>query len=725
MPTKRVRELLNDPEVMKLPVSEQRMLADELDPTIKDFTYEMFDAFTKSARNPNKRSQNETLSYQKGDVRPIEEIRPYVEKYWPDIALTAGGIALDKATGGIGSLAGRMALQFGGRAGIHYGAQGLQANIPKEISPFKYQAPQPTIPGSLGEGFLDYGADKLGKGLSYISESGGIKGAISLKLAEKLGLTSEEAVLAKEAVNAARKLGLPTTALDVMGESKLKDTMIGLLSRNTKRDIFEQYSKAMNTKLEKAFSGKFKTLRELKETPPQILAEEMRSNVLDARRIAYNMEDVAWGKLENATAASPFTVQYPKQVNIPESLILGPDGLQAIPASVKTVLEDKIVNGAIRVKDPTEFANVIKEGFDKLSDDPQAMFPQNGPLQIQIKNVRSIVEDLANMQPSLTPGGSEYITSYETTKALRNGLRKLIEVTSDDSSTAQLHGAAEALQGLLSKAEKESIGDPSLGWFPGSEKVYSQASAITKDRVSRFSGKTGGGIVAAGPKVSDPSTLGTDMIQQTNKALATLKGAEDLVAANNGDATDVATTYLQRAFNKSLKDNGTLDGKAFYDYLYDGATNQAILSSSKIFNANQRKAIRGLASYARNGKLDGGQGLTGWVDSKALYGTIALAVGGGSYAITGDPSSSLGMAGAMAVGIPFTRKFIESVILNKKGADLILKKLYSPGSKQASEKLTSQILKLLPRGTQAYLISKDGGFHNAEVDANGKIVTLQ
>jgi len=758
MPNAKVREFLADPDVMALDPATQRELASQIDPELGKFDEKTYNLFVENVRKPPSdpfkeqqmrslnpgRAKESFLEAGMKNIVPKEEniAVPISRQTWenltPDIIMGLTGEVLDKvignpkfAKGPIGAaLVG--GAKIGGRVLSHYGTQYAQANLPPEITPFQYRAPQPTLMGSTLEGVLDKGTSGLGNTLSAINKAGGVKNALALKLGKMFPKTEDEAEELIEASRFAKVYDAPNPTINALGSSPFVDTLIGLVPAKAKTDILNNYKRAMDRALSKAFGGKFKTVKALRDVSPEKLAKEAQQHVLEARRIAYKLEDTAWDRVEAVTTASPKTVQYEEVVNIPAVTKTNAYGQVSVvtPASTQVVLKDKTINGAVRIPNPVEFAQILQGDVAKLFDDPQAMFPQNGPLQTQIRNVKAIVDQLAEMKPSYMTNlqgqaTQEFITSYETTKALRNGLRKLLEVTHADSSQAALHGASKKLQALLSQAEAASIGDPNLGWFPGSKQAYEQAVAVTRDRVARFSGETGGGILAETRQISDPRTLGLDEVQQMNAAMGSVTRAKQLVAANNGDPTDVAAHFLKEHFHRALKADGTLDGEKFFNSLYDNSTSQSILNSDEIFKPGQRRAIRALASYARANKFGAtSAGQAGWWTSKIAYGVIALTTGAGTVALGGTSPGNLGLAATMAVGIPFGKHFIENFILNEKGAALLTKQLYGAASKQQAENITSSMLKMLPRGAQVY-VNMRGTFHEAEVDKNGKVKLLR
>lgn len=599
------------------------------------------------------------------------------------------------------------------------GASQVQANLPQV---FKYPTQPLTMNESLNEAALDRISGRVGEAISNsygaVRSAGGVKNAISLKLGDMFPKPASMAKDLPDALKFAEKYDADFPTVFALGKGRLVDLAEAAISPKSRIGIINKAMGAYDKALSDLVSGQVG----LYGRSAAALTQSIKQKLSTARTAIQNLEKSAWDRVDEVTQLSPYewnyqTMEIPKGINgLP---LLGPNGL---PLPPQPVMKTEKIFGAIDIGDakgPLDFSSVIKEEFDGLTGIPEDLFANNVPVLNSIKKINSLLDGITKTAPDSITG--RFITPYANTKALRRELQTVIKALDGNTSQAKMYGVSNKLQKLLSQAEEKSVGDPSLGWFPGSQTAYGQAKATTIERVRKFSPETEAGMLLQDADPAKPWTLATQHEQKVLSSLKSRESAERLVDAMNGDSTDVAAAYIQQAFHKAFDpENGTLDGKAFYEFFHDGATNQSIFESSKIFNAPQRRILKIMSSYAKHGKFSTGHGIAGWQDAKVQYGMFSMGTGAVTGILTGSVPAGAGMGAAFAVGIPTSRNFIEKFILDPEGSKLLINRMHATSPTQAS-KLTKLMLRMLPRATQVYLLNDSGAMMPGFTTDDGKI----
>ncbi len=709
------RLMLQDPDYKGLSIVDKRAAAAGVlgDSSVNLLSDDDFNTFVTNVSAPAKKQTQEYIKSTPSTSfrQQLEDFKQSLtdraqEGFRPGVTGIAGELA--RAATQSSRLGIRAPAPFVAATAANYLTGKLQTLLPN----FFGQGTEHTFGDALGEAATDriFGktSEVAGDLLASRLKSGSFKNAITEKLGTVYPRSIPEMQELGEAAQFAKQYDAEVPTLFGLNRSGMISVLESGIPVATKTSILTKANNAYNRALKDLAGAKFNTLNE----GTYNVAQTVKQKLQVAREAKKSLERASWQQVDNLTTLSNYTALHEVTETIPSLATLTPQG----PTIIKKLVPVEL-KGAIDIQDPQAFANVLKEEGGELIQNPSQFFPGNADMQSQLTKLGGMINGLANTAPDMQSG--LFLTSYAQTKALREGLQKVVKSLDGNSSQARLYGIAKSLQGLLSAAEANSIGKPQLGWNPLAAPAYEKAKEQTIERVQRYGSKNVKGVMTD-PDPSKPWTLDIDNEQKYLEALKSRASAEQLVDGMNGDSTDVAATLIQQGWNKALNKDGTLDGQKFANFFYDGATNESIVNSSKIFDGQQRRILKQLTSYAKNAKFSDAAGLD-WGKARVISGLFTVAAGGAFDILSGGGlGKGTALGAGLAVGIPITKQFAEKLILDKEGGRILLNRLH-PTSSQNAFQNTKRLIKVLGRGAQVYLMDQTGMIRPGTVEENGKV----
>lgn len=710
------RLMLQDPEYRKLNTTDQRAAAAALlgDSSINTLPDEDFNSFISQISAPAKK---ETQTYL--EKVPEASFNQKLEDFGQSLTSVAQEGARPTITGIAGELArsATQASRLGIRApaplaaaiGANYAFGKLQTLLPG----FFGQGTEHTFGDAITEGVTDrvFGraSETAGNVLADRLRTGSFKNALTEKLGGVYPRSIPEMQELDEAVQFGKAYDTPVPTLFGLKRGGMVSFIESNLPSAVKTGLMTKAANAYDRALKDLAGAKFSAV---KTGTTADAAQTVKQKLQIAKETKKNLERVAWKDVDNLTSLSNYTALHEVTETVPSLATLTPQG----PTTVTKLIPVEL-KGAIDIQDPQAFANVLREQGGELIQNPAQFFPGNADMQSQLTKLGGMINGLANTAPDKNTG--RFLTSYAQTKALREGLQKVVKSLDGNSSQAKLYGIAKSLQGLLSQAEENSIGEVALGWQPLAKPAYERAKKETIERVTRFSPSSVKGVMNE-PTPSRPWTMDIDNEQKYLEALKSKHTTEQLIDGMDGDSSEVAATFLQQGFKRAERPDGTYDGKKLAEFFYDGATNESIVNSGKVFNGQQRRILKQLTSYAKNGKFDSDVKGLDWSKARVVSGLFSVGAGLGTGLLTGDVGRGAALGGAFAIGIPMSKHFAEKFIMNEEGGRILLNRLH-PTSSQNAFQNTKRMLKVLGRGAQVYLMDATGMIRPGTVDENGKI----
>ena len=591
-----------------------------------------------------------------------------------------------------------------------------------------------TLNKSIGSGVMDRVSGRafeaLGSGIDFMRQGeGSIRRSMELKLGKMFPQTDAEIKTTKSAFEFADEFGAPTPTAMAFGSDRAADLMGAAISPPARVSHFNRVAAAEERAMRKMLPfeiAKFDVL-------PYDTARHATKRAQAFRRVMESNEKKAWNTLEPFKEMASIQVHMPAPMKEIDTGIIGPNGqtikdtvvdvdllqkrgqldmLTALPNGDPVIAQP--IKGPIKINNPQGWAQFLQQEGQEVLGKPAEYFPSDLGKQDQITRLMNAVKSIAETPPDLMTGDT--IVPYVNTKTLRNEIQQTLRNIHDP----KVSGALERLQGLLSAAEKESIGNTSLGWDVNAIPAYEAAKRSTQDRVKIFSPPNARNL-ATTQTVTDPVSLAIKGEEEVAQSLRTVQGAKEFASSMGGDARLIQERLLIDGWHKAFDTaTGTLDGKKMEEFFYDKATNEGIVR--ELFTKDQRAVLRHLTNYAKAGKLKTGAGYGDYANVHMASGVISMLAGGLELFRTGSVTRGLVLGGGFAIGLPMMREAFGKLVLDEKGAKLLMQRLYPTSQKQAI-KTSKEIIQLLGVGTRVFAINAATGEHiPATIDENHKLV---
>lgn len=640
------------------------------------------------------------------DVSSNFNLRAFLEEEIPNIAASVAGEGTNWLLRNTPFLI-RGPASVAASALTHSAAQNARVALPASISKYP-PTEEPNIFDSLtygvGDRLAGYTGDAIAGTYSAIKKSGGTKNLIMDKLAERYPTPKVQGKEMEEMIQFGDKFNAPLPTAFGIGKGRMRDLVAGSLAPRKITDTIDNIADANNRALQDILGGKVGIVKR----SPYGTARVIQAQLRNGRRTAENLEHDAWNNLDIVKEMA--TYETTKLTKVDTGLVdtVG----NKIIIDVKTPYK---IKGPIDVGQAQSWAQVLDLEGGILKQSPKDIFPVSEAMESDISTVQSMIKEFTETAVDQKTG--RVLVPYENVKKYRGALQRIRENLATSSNRGPIRGVANKLQAMLSEAQYKSVGDTSIGWPSDAGDYLVAANKATDFRVQTFSPKSIAKRITDQGKVSLPKTLETDVEKEIERVAGSRYQLERLVDAGV-NPTDIAGIKIRDALNLATNPDGTLDGERWIKYFFDD--NQSITNSSKLFNADQRNVIRLMGSYAKHGKFSNSTGIANWQDTKVQYGIFSSALGLVHGMVTGNIPRSMEMGLAFSAGIPMTRHFVETFMLDKEGAKLLRNRLYATSPQQAS-KLTKLMIKALPRGAQVYLTAPDGTKYTGETTSDGKV----